>query len=377
MVDTLWNGPMKAALHKRFPNATDAEIQQARAYAYGGCLIQDLGYYPFGSHFFSDLLHYVRSADFIQALLDESRDINEYAFALGAVVHFGSDIEGHSIAINRVVPMLYPKLKKKFGDVVTYADNRSAHLKTEFAFDVVQVARGRYAPQAYHDFIGFQVSKELIERAWQKTYGLNLESEYHNLDLSLNTYRYSVGTVLPEITRSAWVSQRKEIQKLDPHASRPQFVYNMRRADFNKQWGSNYQRPGCGARFIAFLFRAAPKFGPFKALAFKVPPPAALDLFEASFNAAVKRNEQSLSQVNSGSFRLANRDLDTGHTTSAGEYELTDRTYDQLLRKLSKTNYAGISPELRKNILDFYVRMNGPDPHGVQPLVEGLRASGS
>jgi hypothetical protein len=184
-------------LLQRFPHSTEQQLNEAHAYVYGGSIIQDLGYYPFGSHFFSDLVHYVRTGDFLQALLDESNDLNEYAFAIGAVAHYGADVEGHSIAVNHAVPILFPKLRRRFGNNVTYADDRSAHLKTEFGFDVLQVARGNYASQAYHDFIGFQVSKDLLDRAFQKTYGLTLKDLFHTLDLSLGTYRYSVSTLIP------------------------------------------------------------------------------------------------------------------------------------------------------------------------------------
>src|ERR1700730_10425161 len=204
IIDTLWLDSIRPVLLKRFPQATEEQLIEARAYAYGGCLIQDLGYYPFGSHFFSDLVHYVRSADFVQALLDESGDLDEYAFALGAVSHYGADIEGHSIAVNRAVPILFPKLRAQFGNEVTYADNPPAHLKTEFGFDVLQVARGHYAPKAYHDFIGFEVSKDLLDRAFQKTYGLKLKDLFRTLDLSLGSYRYSVSTVVPTLTKTAW-----------------------------------------------------------------------------------------------------------------------------------------------------------------------------
>src|SRR5258708_5981393 len=101
LVDSLWDDAIKPVLLKRFPDATEAELKVAHGYAYGGCVIQDLGYYPFGSRFFSDLVHYVRSADFLPALLEESRDLNEYAFALGAVSHYGADVEGHSRGVNR------------------------------------------------------------------------------------------------------------------------------------------------------------------------------------------------------------------------------------------------------------------------------------
>ena len=130
-----------------------------------------MGYYPFGSKFFSDLVHYVRSGDFVLALLKDaqtSADINDYAFALGALAHYAADNLGHPVAINRTVPLVYPKLRAKFGPEVTYEDNPAAHLKTEFGFDVIEVARGQYANEAYHDFIGFQVAKPLLERALLK-----------------------------------------------------------------------------------------------------------------------------------------------------------------------------------------------------------------
>src|SRR5579871_6701341 len=259
IIDTLWADTIRPVLLKRFPNATEDQLKEAHAYAYGGCIIQDLGYYPFGSHFFSDLVHYVRSADFLQALLDESNDLNEYAFALGAVAHYGADVEGHSIAVNRAVPLLYPKLKRKYGDVVTYGDDPGAHLKTEFGFDVLQVARGHYAPQAYHDMIGFEVSKDLLERAFQRTYGLALKDLFGTLDLALGTYRWSVSSLLPSVTKTAWEIKRKEIQKEQPKMIRRQFLYNIRRASFEKEWGRKYERPGIGTRFLSFLFRILPK----------------------------------------------------------------------------------------------------------------------
>jgi hypothetical protein len=203
LVDTLWDNAIKTVLRQRFPNATEEELKLAHGYAYGGCIIQDLGYYPFGSRFFSDLVHYVRSADFLPALLDESHDLNEYAFALGAVSHYGADVEGHARGVNRAVPLLYPNLRRKFGDEVTYADDPPSHLKTEYGFDVLQVARGHYPPKAYHDSIGFQVSKDLLERAFQQTYGLKLRDIFHRLDLALETYRYSICTLIPELTKES------------------------------------------------------------------------------------------------------------------------------------------------------------------------------
>jgi hypothetical protein len=375
IIDTLWIDTIQPVLVKRFPGATEEQLKEAHAYAYGGCIIQDLGYYPFGSHFFSDLVHYVRSADFLQALLDESGNLQEYAFALGAVAHYGADVAGHAIAVNRAVPLLYPKLRREFGDQVTYADSPSAHLKTEFGFDVLQVARGHYAPEAYHDFIGFNVSKDLLDRAFQKTYGLHLKDLFRSLDLALGTYRFTVSSVLPTMTKTAWTLKADQIKKDKPGVSREQFVYNLRRASFEKDWGSGYEHPGFGARVLALVVRLMPKFGPLKGLGFKVPTPETEKMFEDSFDAAVQRDRQSFANAKAGDLRLPNRDLDTGQPVSPGEYLLTDRTYDKLLVKLAEKKFEGVTPELRADIISFYARMKIPDQHGIEPQLEALKSS--
>ena len=375
IIDTLWIDAIQPVLIKRFAGASQEQLRDAHGYAYGGCLIQDLGYYPFGSHFFSDLVHYVRSADFVQALLDESRDLEEYAFALGAVAHYGADVAGHSIAVNRAVPLLYPDLRRQFGNEVTYGDNPSAHLKTEFGFDVLQVARGHYAPKAYHDFIGFQVSKDLLDRAFQKTYGLKLKDLFRTLDLALGTYRFSVSKMLPTATKTAWSIKRKEIVVDRPAISRKQFLYNINRASFEKEWGATYERPGFRTRLLAFFFRLIPSFGPLKGLGFKVPTPQIERMFEDSFDAAVKRDTQSFADARAGDLKISNRDLDTGRPVSRGEYLLTDKTYDKLLVKLAEKKFGDVTPELRENIVSFYAQMKSPDQHGIGPQLTALRAS--
>jgi Zinc dependent phospholipase C len=162
IIDSAWDTNIRPLLLKRFPQATREELKEAHGYAYGGAIIQDMGYYPHGSKFFSDLTHYVRSGDFVVALLRDAKDLDGYAFALGALSHYAADNDGHLIGVNRAVPLLYPKMKKKYGDLVTYEENPLAHVKTEFGFDVLEVAQGRYAPDSYHDFIGFEVSAPLL-----------------------------------------------------------------------------------------------------------------------------------------------------------------------------------------------------------------------
>jgi hypothetical protein len=365
LVDSLWHDAFVPTLKARFPAATEADLKEAHAYAYGGCIIQDLGYYPFGSRFYSDLTHYVRSADFVQALVDDAQNLDEFAFAMGAVAHYGADVDGHRIAVNRAVPILYPKLRAKYGDEVTYGDNPHAHMKTEFGFDVLQVARGNYAAEAYHDFIGFHVAKDLLDRAFQETYGLKLKDLFGSLDLALGTYRFSVSSLIPNATKAAWVVKKDEIQKLAPGVTRQHFLYNIRRADYTKEWGADYRRPGIFARFLALLMRVLPKIGPLRGLEFRVPTPEAEKMFEASFDAAVKLDRQSFAEIRARALKLSNLDLDTGMPVSPGEYALTDQTYDQLLKKLGEKKFADVSADLRADILKFYGEMKGPDPHGI------------
>jgi hypothetical protein len=182
LIDSAWETGIRPLLVKRFPNATADELRQAHGFAYGGAIIQDIGYYPHGTHFFSDLLHYVRSGDFILAMIRDSQDLNEYAFALGSLSHYAADNNGHRIAVNLAVAMLYPKLRKKYSNVVTYEDDPTAHLRAEFGFDVLEVAKERYASDAYRDFIGFGVSKDLMERAFQEIYSLPLRSVFSDFD---------------------------------------------------------------------------------------------------------------------------------------------------------------------------------------------------
>jgi Zinc dependent phospholipase C len=361
VVDSAWDDAIKPLLLRRFPHSTSAELKEAHSYAYGGSVIQDLGYYPFGSHLFSDLVHYIRTGDFVEALLRDSNTLDEYAFALGALAHYAADNYGHSIATNRAVPMLYPKLKIKFGDDVAYDQAPVAHIKTEFGFDVVQVAKGRYAPDSYRDFIGFHVSEDLLIRAFRETYCLDMKSIFTSYDLALGTYRRGVSEVIPKMTEAAWEAKRDDIQKDIPGITKQKFLYHLSRASYEKNWKEKYQKPSFSARLIAFFFRIVPKIGPFRTLAFKAPTPEAEKLFMASFSGSVTDYEKLLRETNGpASVNLVNDNFDTGTVTKPGEYPLADKTYADLLDRQAKNHFAGTNPELRDVILKFYSDSNAP-----------------
>jgi Zinc dependent phospholipase C len=355
IVDSAWDDAIKPTILKRFPDATPEQLKEAHAYAYGGCAIQDIGYYPFGSRLFSDLVHYVRSGDFVVALLHDSKDIDEYSFALGALAHYSADNDGHRIGVNRAVPILYPKLGRKYGPVVTYDQDPGAHLKTEFSFDVLQVVEGHYAPDAYHDRIGFQVSQELLQRAFHETYSVDLKSTFTNFDLAVETYRHGVSSVIPEMTKVAWQAKKDEIQREYPGTTRNQFLYHLSRASYERQWSRDYRKPGLGARLLAFLLGIVPKVGPFSTLAMRMPTPETEKMFMASFNDTLHDYENALgAQRADGKVELLNDNFDTGTVTEPGQYPLADKTYGQLLDKLAANHFKDVSPEIRSVVLGYY-----------------------
>src|ERR1700730_9563440 len=353
IVDLLWTDKIQPLLLARYPGLSEDQIREAHAYAYGGAVIQDLGYYPFGNKEFSNLVHYVRSGDFVRELLLESQDVNEYAFALGALSHYVADIAGHP-AVNQAVAIEYPKLRAKFGKSVRYAQDKTAHLKIEFGFDTVQVAKNRYASQQYHDFIGFQVSKSLLERVFPVVYGVELKDVLTHEDLAVGSYRFAVSRLIPQMTQVALQTHKKDLMRETPNFAKQRFLYRLSRSNYEKEWGKDYVKPGLGTRLLSALLRFIPKIGPFKKLEFNNPTAQTEDLYFKSINTTVDQYRVFLEAVRSDTLVLPNCDLDSGNVTKAAEYSLTDDTYATLLAKLSERKFERTSPELRDNIMEFY-----------------------
>jgi hypothetical protein len=359
VVDLVWKDQLVPMILARFPATTPDGLKQAHAFAYGGCVLQDMGYYPHGSHYFSDLLHYVRTGDFVVNLLKDATDANEYAFALGALAHYAGDTVGHP-TVNQVTAMQYPKLAAKYGPTVTYDEDPTAHVRVEFGFDVTEVAKGNFQEDDYRQFIGFNVSHQLLQRAFQDTYGMPVKNVLPNEEANINSYRHDVSTLIPEMTRVAWASYGKEIQKTQPDATERKFRYRMSKVEYEKSFGKGYQKPSFGARFLAAIVRILPKVGPLKSLAVKMPNAQEQDMYLKSVNATVDRYKQLLQQVAAAaptfnSFTLPAMDFDTGKPTERGEYQLSDQTYGNLLVQVTKPGFA-IPQDLRANLLAYYSR---------------------
>ena len=354
MVDAMWEGHIAPLLKQRFPDTSASALRDTRAYAYGGSLIQDLGYYPFGSPFFSNLVHYVRSGDFVAALIRESQDVNELAFALGALAHYSCDTLGHSIAVNRAVPLVYPKMREKYGSEVLYADSPSRHIMVEFAFDVLQVARGVFKSDAYQQLIGFEVATPVLERAFRDTYGLELREVFGNTDMAIGTYRHAVSKVIPDMTRLAWRDKRDEIVAATPGITEKDVVFTMTRRQYEDAFGTTYRKPGLLARFFVMLFKIVPKLGPFKPLAFEPLTPEAERMFRDSFTAAQGRYQSSLRAARTGQLSLADVDLETDRLPARGANPLADETYLDLLEKLADAKFANVPAALGRDINRHY-----------------------
>jgi hypothetical protein len=354
VVDQAWKSTLLPLVRERFPNATQQELDDARAYARAGSHLPDLGYFPLGNREFTDLLHYVRTGDFVSRLLSEASTADEYAFALGVLAHYEVDSIGHPLATNLAVPIIYPELASTYGDTVTYADSPSAHIETEFRFDVLQVARRGEIPELYEHSVEFQVPKEFLQRVFQETYGVDLNDLFVNYDIALNTYRWAFRTLIDEVTGIAWQLYRADIESLEPGITRKQFVQSMPRSDFEREFGKAFLEPGYFVRFFAFLGNLVPKVGPLKRLPYRPLPDPVKLLYEGAYHKASEQYLREVAIVAKSKPELQNLNLDIGRPTHAGQYAPADKAYAELLRSHAKDNFARMTPDLAANLLDHF-----------------------
>jgi len=354
IIDVAWDSTIRPLLLNRFPASTEDQLKEAHAYAYGGAVAPDMGYYPFGSKLFTNLVHYVRSGNFVNALFDESQDLNEYAFAIGVLSHYFADKYGHPIGTNCCVPMVYPKIKEKYGSIVTYEQDPVSHVRMEFGFDILQTARGNYATDRYHAFVGFKVSRPVLERAFLKTYGLKMDDVFNDFPLAVETFRWIIKDLFPVITRAAWATKKKDLSKAIPGITRRKFEYKMHNANYYHEFGKKHERPGFFPGVLAKLIVVLPKVGPLKSLRIKVPGPAAEKIFIQSFDTVQAHYVAMLRTMRTTTACLLNIDFDTGGETAPGEYSLADQAYNGLLLRLKADSFRHVDKSLRQNIIKFY-----------------------
>jgi hypothetical protein len=354
IIDAEWDITLKPLLLKKYPAATLDDLIKAHAYTYGGSLVADMGYMPGGDSYFTDLLHYVRSGDFIINLLNEADGLNDYAFALGALSHYMADKYGHSMATNVTVPELYPELRRKFGKVVTYENDHTSHSRMEFAYDAVQVGRSNYASVAYHDFIGFNIAKPMLERAFFKTYGQHLALIFENFDASVSTMRWGVKNLFPALTKKAWKARKNEIVKANGNATVRGFKYKMSRRMYNKEFSGKRNKPDFKARAAAFFVKILPKIGPLKNLKFVYPGTEGEKRFTHVFDTIIQKFAIASRQWDARALSLIDINLDTGYPLAYGKYHLADNTYCKLVLNLQKEDFACLTPILQAHLVKYF-----------------------
>jgi Zinc dependent phospholipase C len=363
LVDVAWKGSIRPALLARFPNATAAQLHRARGYAYGGATIQDMGYYPFGHQFFSNLTHYVRAGEFVNNLIRDSRTVNEYAFALGALSHYVGDNDGHRFATNPSTPIEFPPLGKKYGPIVTYDEAPHAHVRTEFAYDIEQLSQHRFAPAGYMHVVGFKVPRKLVERAFFQTYGLSLRSVLGHPRPAFESYDTAVSKILPTFAHAEVLIHRKDFPPEEDTPAYDEFAARQSQAGIESDWAKFKKKAGFQVHFIAFLIRIVPKIGPISDLAIRGPSAKTNRWYIESVNRAVDDYERMLSELAMGpthQLDLPDRDLDTGNPVRPGSYLLTDKTYAELLNKLTAEPDRRVPGGLRQNILAYYADPDAP-----------------
>jgi Zinc dependent phospholipase C len=363
LIDLAWSSSIRPLLLERFPGSTDAQLRVAHSYAYGGCAIQDMGYYPFAKQFFSNLTHYVRAGDFVSNLLNDARTRDEYAFAIGALSHYLGDSIGHSQAINLATPVAFPRLEREYGPRVTYDEDPDAHVRTEWAFDINQLSKRTFAPPSYMRHIGFRVPRRLLDQAFCETYGFDFPELVGKARPALRSYRTSVRTFIPAFSGAEIVLHRRQFPADTQDGAYRIFSQRLARADYERHWKPGYKGPGFGSHVLAIVVKVLPKVGVLSLLAIKIPTPTTEDEYVKSVNHTVDSFTEILNRLRSDprtGLALPNLDLDTGNRVKPGAYRLTDETYAQLLRRLTSRPDRAIPAELRHNILAFYADPSAP-----------------
>ena len=363
LVDVAWHGSIRPALLARFPNTTAAQLREARSYAYGGTTIQDLGYYPFGHQFFSNLTHYVRSGEFVNNLIRDSRNVNEYAFALGALSHYVGDNDGHREATNPSTPIEFPSLGKKYGPIVTYDEAPHAHVRTEFAYDVEQLSRHEFAPVGYMHAMGFKVPRKLVARAFFETYGLSLRSVLGRPRPAFSSYDSAVAKMLPTVAHAEVLIHRKDFPPVDKTPTYHEFSSRQAQAGAENDWALYKKKAGFEVHLVAFLIRIVPKIGPISDLAIRGPNAKTDRWYIESVNRSMHDYERMLGELAKDpthQLNLPDRDLDTGNMVRPGGYRLTDKTYAELLNKLTADPGRQVPSGLRRDVLAYYADPNAP-----------------
>jgi hypothetical protein len=361
LIDLTWQSSIVPLLRSHYPRITDAQLDEARSYAYAGCVIQDVGYYPFGDPFLSDLTHYVRSGDFVVHLFRDAKDANQLAFAIGALSHYIGDNIGHSQATNRAVGVEFPKLAAKYGPVVAFGEGESAHVRTEFAFDIDEIAHHRFAPVHYLRHVGLNVPTQQLAAAFYDTYGLSADfSKARSRRINVGGFRFAVRSFVPRIAYAVTLLHRNHMPADSMSPDLQKLSDEVARVAAENNWDKYRKKAGIGTYSLAGLIFVLPKVGPLRLVAIKDPNQDTEKEYIRSVNQSTDLLRSTLVRFGTPHQTLPNRDLDTGAPIRPGGYRLADETYAKLLHLLAVDPHHTVPPGLKTDILNYYADPNAP-----------------
>jgi hypothetical protein len=380
LIDLAWNQSIRPLLLAKFPGATEDQLREAHAYAYGGSAIQDMGYYPFGKRFFSNLTHYVRSGDFITCLLTNARTIDEYAFAIGALSHYLGDSIGHAEAINPATALEFPKLERKFGPDVTYGESPHGHIRTEFAFDIAELSDKNLAPRSYEEFIGFEVPRKFLEKTFAETYGFDIHEVLGRAHPALRSYKTSVRRFIPAFAGGEVVLHRHQFPAPPDDEAYRLFIERVAQTNYDRKWKAKRRGPGVKAHLLAALIWVLPKVGAISDLAIKIPTTKTEEDYFHSVNHAVDQFEELLHRLQSevnDPVALANLNLDTGNRIEYRKYPLADEAHAELLSRITARPGRVIPQKLKRELMRYFEEGGSGDlPESISvklAVLEGMK----
>jgi hypothetical protein len=353
IIDLTWADSIQPLLLQRFPNLTPEQLREAHAYAYGGCVIQDMGYYPFGKPSFSNLLHYVRTGDFIAALFRESKTPDDVAFSIGALSHYLGDSIGHPDAVNLAVGKSFPELAAKYGPNINYAEGEHQHVRAEFAFDINDIAKHRLAPERYLNHIGFAIPVPLLARAFYDTYGLDLAKVLKHSHPKLRGYRYAVRSLLPRVAYAETLLYRNRMTPDVPSPALDEFTKEVAALSTANDWAAYRRHAGIGTHLLAAFIFILPKVGALSDLSLRGPTPSAEQDYVNSLMYTTDVFRQKLAKATE-SDGLPNLDLDTGDRVYPGTYSLEDYTYAALLHAMTSDPTTPIPFGVKRDLLAYF-----------------------
>jgi len=215
---------INALLLKKIPAGKPRRIEQAQAYAYGGAIIQDSWLLPIRQPLFKRP-HAFTSAAAIssKALLARRQGCPRVRFSPS--VRSRITLRTTTViasAPTEPFPICYRPPEEIRRQRFVLRTTGWRHVKTDLVSTSTKSAE-RYAPDSYHDFIGFEVSRPVFEQAFRETYALS-ERVLCERKTKFSSYRHDVSSIQSHASPG---TSRKTIKDDIQNATKRKFLFNL------------------------------------------------------------------------------------------------------------------------------------------------------